>query len=77
MKDFREFMKKITEPGTPQAAAFFAAIGLVVALLLLLIGFWKTLLVVVCCSAGCFLGGVKEKGEFIRRIINRLFVGRQ
>ena len=77
MKDFRELVRKLTEPGTPQAAAFFAGLGLIVALLLLLIGFWKTLLVVACCLMGCFLGAVKDKGEFVRRILNRFFAGRQ
>jgi len=77
MKDFRELVRKFTEPGTPQAAAFFAGLGLIVALLLLLIGFWKTLLVVVCCLVGCFLGAVKDKGEFFRRLVNRFFSGRQ
>lgn len=77
MKDFRESVRKLTEPGSPHAAAFFAILGLIVALLLMLIGFWRTLLVVVCCSVGYFLGAVKEKGEFIRRILNRVFGGRQ
>jgi uncharacterized membrane protein len=77
MKDFRESVRKLTEPGTPQAAVFFAVLGLIVALLLLLIGFWRTLLVVICCLLGCFLGGVKDKGEFIRRILSRFFAGRQ
>ena len=73
MKDIRELIRKLTEPGTPQAAFFFGILGLIVALLLLLIGFWKTLLVAVCCAVGCFLGGVQNKAEFIRRIVNRLY----
>jgi len=71
MKDFREWIRKLTEPGTPLAALFFGVLGLIVALLLLQIGFWRTLLVVVCCLVGCFLGGVKDKGGFIRRILSR------
>ena len=75
MKDFREFFQKITEPGTPQAMMFYGAVGLAVALLLLWIGFWKTLLVVVCCLLGCFLGGVKDKAGFFRRVMARLYRG--
>lgn len=71
IKDIREFVQKMTEPGTPQATIFYGVIGLVVALLLLLIGFWKTLLVVVCCLAGCFLGGVKDKAGFVRKVVDR------
>jgi len=75
MKDIREHIRRITDPGTPQAALFYGVLGLIVALLLLLIGFWRTLLVVVCCLAGCFLGGVKDKSGFIRRIADRLYRG--
>ena len=75
MKDFREFIRKMTEPGTPQAALFFGVLGLIVALLLLQIGFWRTLLVVVCCLVGCFLGGVKDKAGFVRRVPNRFGPG--
>ena len=71
MKDFRELIRRLTEPGSPQAALFFAVIGLIVALLLLQIGFWRTLLVAACCLAGCFLGGVKDKPAFIRRVVDR------
>ncbi len=77
MFNFREFIQKVSEPGTPQATVFFAIIGLIVALLLLVIGFWKTLLVVCCCLLGCFLGGVKDKAGFLRRIADRLYRGRQ
>jgi len=75
MKDIRESIRKWMEPGTPQATLFFAVLGLIVALLLLQIGFWKTLLVVVCCLIGCFLGGVKDKAGFVRRILNRFNQG--
>jgi len=77
MKDFRELIRKWTEPGSPQAAIFFGVLGLIVALLLLLVGFWQTVLVVLCCLLGCFLGGVKQKGEFIRALINRFYQGRR
>ena len=77
MKDFRELIRKLTEPGTPQAALFFGVLGLIIALLFLLIGFWKTLLVVVCGLIGIFLGAVKDKGEFIRRIANRFHQGKR
>ncbi len=77
MKDIREHLQKITEPGTPQAAIFYGTVGLIVALLLLLIGFWKTLLVVVCCLVGCFLGAVKDKAGFIRKLLDSFYLGRR
>ena len=43
------------------------------AALLLTIGFWRTLFVVALGAAGMFIGGVKDKGQFIKNLVNRLF----
>lgn len=73
MMDFRGFFQKITETGTPVAMAFYGVLGVIVAILLLLIGFWKTVLVVLCCLGGCFIGGVKDKSAFLRKVFFRFY----
>lgn len=72
MKNMREIMAMLLKIGTWQATLFFVAIGLVVAILLLTIGFWKTMLILACCLLGAFIGGVKDKKGFIRRILSSL-----
>ncbi len=73
MKDFVEAFRKAMEPGTTLAMLIYGALGLIIALLMLLIGFWKTMLVVACCLIGCFIGGVRDKKEFIRLLLARFF----
>ena len=68
MKDLKWLLKEMTQPGTPQAALFCGVIGIVVAMLILIIGFLKTMLIVICCSIGLFIGGVKDKAAWLRRI---------
>lgn len=64
----KEFIKRVFTPGTVECAIACALLGIVVAVLLLSIGIWKTLLIVVLVALGAFLGGVKDKKAFIRRI---------
>lgn len=66
-------LRNMLKVGTPECAVFCAAAAMVLALLLLLIGFWKTLLVVLIVCVGAFIGGVKDKKQFISRLVNRLF----
>ena len=66
-------LRNVLKVGTPECAVFCAVIAMALALLLLTLGFWKTLLAVVIVCAGAFIGGVKDKKEFISRIVNRLF----
>ena len=70
MKDLKWLLNEITQPGTPQAALFCGVIGVVVAMLILIIGFFKAMLIVICCAIGVFIGGVKDKGAFVRRIVS-------
>ena len=36
-------------------------------------GFWETVLVALMCALGVFLGAVKDKSAFCKRVINKLF----
>lgn len=64
----REFMKRVFTPGTVECAIACGLLGVIVALLLLWIGVWRTLLIVVLVAIGVFIGGVKDKKAFIRRV---------
>lgn len=62
------FIKRVFTPGTVECAIACALLGVAVALLLMIIGVWPTLLICVLAAAGGFLGGVKNKKAFIRRL---------
>ena len=67
------FAQNMFHVGTPECAIFFAVAAMVLALLFLALGFWRTMLVAVLVLAGAFLGGVKDKKEWISEKVNRLF----
>ena len=69
MVNWKTFFSQIFTPGTAPCALFGAAVGVVFAVLCLTIGAAKALLIGVFCLIGAFLGGVKDKAGFIRRII--------
>ena len=69
-------IKKIFTVGTPECAVFAAVVALVLAVLILAIGLGKTLLVALFIAAGIFIGGVPDKKERFRKLINRLFPGK-
>lgn len=71
------FTKKMFKIGTPECAVTFALVAMVLALLVLLLGFWQTLLVAVLALVGAFIGGVKDKKEWVRNTVNRLFPPKQ
>lgn len=71
------FTKNMFKVGTPECAVFFGAAAMVLALLFLLVGFWKTLLIAALVLAGAFIGGVKDKKEWLRNLVNRLFPPKQ
>lgn len=64
----RDFFKRVFTPGTVECAIACGLLGVIVALLLLWIGVWRTLLIVVLVAIGVFIGGVKDKKAFIRRV---------
>lgn len=71
------FTARILQVGTAECAIFFAILAMVLALLFLSLGFWKTVLIAVLVCVGLFLGGVKNKKEWITDRINKLFPPRQ
>ena len=73
MKSLNDLLREMTTWGTPACGAFCGVIGIVVAVLLLTIGFWDTVLVALMCALGVFLGAVKDKSAFCKRVINKLF----
>ena len=56
-------------PGTVPCTLFGAAIGLVFAVLCMTLGVLKALLIGVFCLIGAFIGGVKDKMGFIKKIL--------
>jgi len=67
------FFKNMFKIGTPECAITFSVIAMILALLYLLLGFWKTLLIAALMLLGGFLGGVKNKKDYISSLINRFF----
>ena len=69
MMDLKSFMSQMFTPGTAPCTIFGIVVGLVFAVLCLTIGIGKTLLIGLFCLVGAFVGGVRDKGAFIRRVI--------
>ena len=62
--------------GTPECAVFSAVLAMIAALLFLWLGFWKTVFIALLTALGAFIGGVKNKLDWLRDCINRLFPAR-
>ena len=69
MMDFRKLLGQMTTVGTPACALFGAAIGIIFAILCLTIGVGKALVIGIFCLIGAFIGGVKDKKEFVRSVV--------
>lgn len=69
MMDLKSFLSQMFTPGTAPCTIFGIAVGLVFAVLCLTIGVGKTVLIGIFCLIGAFVGGVKDKGAFIRNAI--------
>ena len=69
MMDRKTFFSQMLTPGTVPCTIFGIVVGLIFALLLLTIGVGKTLIIGLFCLAGAFIGGVKDKVGFVRKII--------
>ena len=67
--DMKQFFNQMFTPGTVPCAIFGAALGLVFAVLCMTIGVGKTLLIGIFCLIGAFIGGVKDKAGFVRKVI--------
>lgn len=74
---WKNFVRNMFKIGTPECALFFGAAAMVLALLFLTVGFWETILIALLVCVGAFIGGVKDKKEWIRKAVNRLFPPRQ
>ena len=69
MMDMKSFFSQMFTPGTVPCTIFGMAMGVVFAVLCLTIGVGKALLIGVFCLIGAFVGGVKDKGAFARKVL--------
>ena len=67
--DKKNFFAQIFTPGTVPCALFGMAVGLLFAVLCLTVGVGKTVLIGLFCLVGAFVGGVKDKLGFVRKVI--------
>ena len=67
--DKKSFFSQIFTLGTVPCALFGMAVGLLFAVLCLTVGVGKTALIGLFCLIGAFIGGVKDKAGFIRKVI--------
>ena len=69
MMDMKGFWTQLLTPGTRACALFGAAVGLVFAVLCLTIGVGKAAIIGLFCLVGAFIGGVKDKMGFVRKVV--------
>ena len=67
--DKKNFFAQMFTPGTVPCALFGMAMGLLFAVLCLTVGVGKALLIGGFCLVGAFVGGVKDKVGFVRKVI--------
>ena len=67
--DKKNFFAQMFTPGTVPCAIFGMAMGLLFAVLCLTVGVGKALLIGGFCLVGAFVGGVKDKMGFIRKVV--------
>lgn len=72
----KTFFDLAFQVGTPECAILSGALAMVLGLLLLWLGFWNTLFLFLLMAVGAFLGGVKDKKQWLKNLINRLFPGK-
>ena len=63
--------------GTPQCGLVCAVAGVVLALLLIFLGFWNTIFICLLGAAGAYIGGVKDKPQFWKNVINKILPTKQ
>ena len=59
--------------GTPEGGIALGILGAVIALMILALGFWRTAFVALLFGLGYFLGAVGNKGEAIKKVVNKVF----
>ena len=60
---------RLFTPGTLPCTALYTALGLLTAVLLIWAGIWTTLLVAAVVAVAVFIGSVRDKKAFVRRVI--------
>jgi uncharacterized membrane protein len=73
MSNLDEKVREWITPGSPQGAVLYGVLGIILAFMFIFLGIWKTLFTIAFFILGLFWGGVKEKGEFFKHIVNKLF----
>ena len=68
----RSPLSNIFQVGTPECAVFSGAVAMVLGLLLLTVGFWNTLWIALFGAAGGFIGGVRDKKQIVKNVLNRI-----
>ena len=68
----RSSMANLFKAGTPECAIFSGAAAMVLGLLLLTVGFWNTVWIALFGVIGGFLGGVKDKKQMLKNVLNRI-----
>jgi len=68
MMDMKSFVSQMFTPGTVPCTVFGMAVGVVFAVLCLTIGVGKALLIGAFCLVGAFIGGVKDKTAFVKKV---------
>ncbi len=58
--------------GTPECAIFCGAAAMALGLLLLTVGFWNTVWIALLTVCGGFLGGVKDKKQWLKNVLNHI-----
>ena len=71
------FIRDFITLGTPACGLLCAVIGLAIAGMLMTVGLWKTLLAALLAVIGAFVGGVFDKAQWLKDVINRLFPDRK
>ena len=68
MMDLKTFVNQMLTPGTVPCTLFGMALGLIFAVLCLTIGVGAALLIALFCLIGAFIGGVKDKKNFVESV---------
>ncbi len=68
----RPSLANVFKIGTPECAVFCGALAMVLGLLLLTVGFWSTVWIALLGAAGGFLGGVNDKKQILKNVLNRV-----
>ncbi len=63
---------KIFKIGTPECAIFSGVAAMALGLLLLTVGFWNTVWISLLAVCGGFVGGVRDKKQWLKNVLNHI-----